>query len=755
MKAPLGFLVLAGAIGLQSLPAAGPAVWEMSTYKDFIGGVFRNVSLGREGRLTLGPELKTVFASEQPLLWSLAQAPDGTVYLGTGHRGRVYRVARDGTSKLFWEATEPEVFALVVGPDGNLYAGTSPDGKVYRINPAGQGSEFFNPASKYIWSLVFGRDRALYVGTGDRGRIFRVDAGGKGDLYYDTQQTHVTSLAIDRQGALLAGTDPNAILYRVSARDKAFVLYDAPLAEIRSIQVAPDGAVYVAAMGGAASRASQPPAGSGAGDTAIPPLVQSITVVASAEAQQPPRPQPDAPKPSATPATPPTAAPQATPSAPAYPGGQRSALLRVAPDDTVETLWTSNEANVYALLPQKSGLLFSTDEKGRIYRLDASRQVTLVAQAGEEETARLADLGDAVLAATSNLGKLYRMDEGPASLGTYEAPVRDTGTVSRWGRLSWKAQLSPGAALEFSTRSGNTSRPDATWSDWSPPLRNPDGSPVASPTARFIQWRAELRGGRGVAPVLESVSLAYLPQNTAPVIRSILVVPTQTSAAVAGPSPSAGPSAAADFSVTVTDTGASSAATNPGTPTTTLSRGAIQSQVTSISWQAEDPDGDKLSARVSFRPEGQSGWILLKENLTDPYVSLDPDVLADGVYQVKVAVTDALSNPAATAREAELISAPFLVDNTPPLVRPARVERSGAKATVRFEVEDAASMLRRAEYSLDAGPWTPVYPDDGILDSRTETFTVVLENLKPGEHLITFRSADAAGNAGLGKALVR
>ena len=747
--------LLAALIGAQALLGAGTAVWDMSTYKDFIGGVFHNVSLSREGRLTVGPELKTVFASEQPLLWALAPAPDGTVYLGTGHRGRVFRVARDGASKLLWEAPEPEVFALVVAPDGTLYAGTSPDGKVYHLNASGQATEFFKPETKYIWSLAFGRDGSLYVGTGDRGKIFRVDTAGKGELYYDTKQSHVTTLALDRQGALLAGTDPSAILYRVTAKDKAFVLYDAPLAEIRALQVAPDGAIYVAAMGGSAARATQP-ATTTVGDSIVPPLIQSITVVATGDAAQQQLPKPEPPKP-AVPATPPAAtAAQPASATPATPGTQRSALFRIAPDDTVETLWTSNEANIYALLPQKAGLLFSTDDKGRIYRLDAARQVTLVAQTGEEETARLADVGDAVLAATSSLGKLYRLGEAPAAVGTYESQARDTGTISRWGKLSWKAQTPSGTALEFSTRAGNSSKPDATWSDWSPPLRNPDGSAIASPTARFIQWRAELRGARDAAPVIESVSLAYLPQNAAPVVKSILVTSTQTAtsraATGAAPPPASGP---ADFTVTVTDTGTASTSTNPGTISTVLSRGSTQSQVTSISWQAEDPDGDKLIAKVFFRGEGENAWKLIKENVTDSYLNLDADALADGVYQVKVSVSDSPANPPATAREAELISDPFLIDNTPPVVRVTGVERTGNRAIARFQAQDAASMLQRAEYSVNAGPWVPVYPDDGILDSKSETFTITLENLAAGEHLVTLRVADRAGNPGLGKAVVR
>ncbi len=752
---PLALCLLPFALPLW---AAGTAVWEMSTYKDFMRGTFSNVSLSREGRLLVAPELKTVFASDQPLVWALARGSDGTVYLGTGHRGRVYRVLPDGTGSLLWTAPEPEVFALAVAPNGILYAGTSPDGKVYKITAEGKAAEFFHPKTKYIWSLAFGREGVLFVGTGfvgggDGGKIFRVDGAGKSELYFDTRQGHVTSLAVDRSGALLAGTDPNGILYRITGKDKASVLYDSSLPEIRAIEVAADGTIYAAAMGGAVARLSQPGAVVSASDVLVGPVSTSVTVTATAEQAPPQLPKPQE-QPRQQPQAP--AAPAVGPAI-SYAGMQKSAVLRIALDNTVETLWTSNDENVYAVLAQPEGLLFSTDDHGRIYRLDAARQVTLLAQTGEEETMRLAPQGSSVLAVTGNLGKLYRLGETPASSGRYEAPVRDAGGVARWGKLAWKAQTPSGAAIEFYTRSGNSARPDQTWSEWSPALRNSEGEQIASPNARYIQWRADFRAAQDRTPVLESVALAYLPQNTAPVIRSITVISAPAPVKPAQPAGPAGtaPQTTADFSITISDTGTVRDTTNPGTPTAALSRAPAQPQVTSISWQAEDTDGDKLTARVSFRGEGENDWKLLKENVTESSLAIEADALADGVYQVKVTVSDAAANPPALAREAELISAPFLIDNTPPAVRSVGFDRRGEHAVVKFEARDAASALRRAEYSVNAGPWIPVYSDDGILDSKLETFTVTLDSLRAGEHLVTLRVADSAGNAGLGKAVVR
>ena len=40
------------------------------------------------------------------------------------------------------------------------------------------------------------------------------------------------------------------------------------------------------------------------------------------------------------------------------------------------------------------------------------------------------------------------------------------------------------------------------------------------------------------------------------------------------------------------------------------------------------------------------------------------------------------------------------------------------------------------------------------MDSPRETFTVKVAKLEPGEHVITLRVYDTAGNAGVGKAVI-
>lgn len=730
---------------LPAAMASGTATWEMNSYNDFIKGKFTGISLSREGRLSLAPKVDTLFTSDQPVIWSVAETADGTLYAATGHRGRVYKIAPGGKSSLLWTAPEPEVFAIAADRSGAVYAGTSPDGKVYRIEN-GAATEYFAPKTRYIWSLVAGPDGVLYVGTGDQGKVFRVTGAGRGELWYETGQAHITGLAVDPQNRLLAGTEPNGLLYRITGKDKAFVLYDASLPEIRAIVPMTDGTVYAAALGGSVARRAQSAAqaaqGTGAGGTSVTSTVTSITVEAQAAEIKPPDPSKQQSSPIAA-SAPPVSTPLATVTD--NTGVDKSALYRINPDNTVETLWTSKEENIYDVLALEKQILFSTDEDGRIYGLSPDRRVTLVTQTNEGETVRLLAGEHSVLAATGDQGRIFRMGEGPGANGSYEAPVHDSGTASHWGSLMWRADVPSGDSIRFRTRSGNSAKPDRTWSDWSEPLTVASGSPITSPNSRYIQWKAEIAGTAGTTPALDSVTLAYLPQNSPPVVRSINVS-TQAAPSVQA---KAATSSTASYSVTVTDSDASSA----GTTTQTLNRAATQ-QIT-ITWIADDPDNDRLVYNLYFRGEDETQWKLLRSNLHENSITFDADVFADGKYFFRVIASDREANPPQYARDATLVSSPVIVDNTPPVVTIGASRRGGATAHVEWEAVDGASALRRCEYSLDANGWVPVEAADGVIDSLREKFTLELSNLSPGEHLLVVRVADGAGNTGTAKVLLK
>jgi len=723
--------------------AATTATWELNGYQDFLHGRMSGLSITRDGRLILGPKLDTLFSSDQAQIWSVAPAPDGSLYLGTGNRGRLLKVDSDGNGSVVWSSDQPEIFAVAIDRAGVVYAGTSPDGKVYRIEN-GRATEYFSPGERYIWALAFAPDGSLYVATGQQGKIYRVTAPGRGELYYETGQSHVTALAFDREGRLLAGSEPNGILYRITGTPaRGFVLYDANLPEIRSIVLAADGSIYAAALGGSVAKSTSAASSSSSTSTTTVTAPATSITVTDAQAGLAVAPKPDSTKPAA--GTSPISAPA---SVTEVSGVERSALYKIFSDNTVETLWTSKEENIYDVVADPSGTLtFLTDAQGRVYRLDPrperTRDAILVTQTNEADATRLTSTPRGLLVAAGNVGKMLRLDQSATANGWFESSIHDSGTVARWGRLAWVG----GKGIAFKTRAGNSARPDATWSDWSEPITDPAKSKITSPNARFIQWRAEFTGTVSAAPELDSVTLAYLPQNTAPSIRSITVSALPGAAIVKSTSSSA----SSAFSITVTDTGDASSAV--GTQAQTLSRPA--GQQLQVSWQADDPDGDKLSYSLYFRGEDEREWKLLRADISENTYLLDGDVLADGRYFFRVVASDRPSNAAEQARHSELIGPPVLIDNTPPVVAASAARRNGTAVEIDIDAQDRGSILRRCEYSVDAHPWVPVEAVDGVTDSAHEQFRIRIDNFPPGEHLIVIRAYDVAGNAGLAKVVVR
>ncbi len=708
------------------LLASSPATWEISSFTEFVRGHFENVALSRSGQLSLAQRFDTVFSGTEPFIWSVAQTPAGDIYAGTGNRGQLYRIDAAGKSSLVWTAPEPEIFAVASDSKGIVYAGTSPNGKIYRIE-SGKATLYFDPQCPYIWSLAIAPDGALFAGTGNQGVVYRITAANHGEPWYATGQANVTGLAFDPQGRLLAGSEPNGILYRIEAKDKAFVLYDSNLPEIRAIATDPDGSIYAVALGGSVAHKLQNANSNGSPlpTSGSPSISTSVTVTAEgAQAGEikPPAP-PEVPK--AQPA--PAAQTQTNSAVVDVTGVERSAIYKIHPDHTVETLWSSKEENVYDLLAGNGELIFGTDVNARIYRFTKDRKLSLLEQTNDAEVTRLFRAGNAVLAATGSNGAIYRLSDGQAAKGAYESPVYDAGSVARWGHLNWMGN----GPVKLFTRAGNSIRPDRTWSDWSDATAN-----ISSPNARYIQWKAELIGGARI----DSVSVAYLPQNNPPAIHSITVLsnsqPTASNTKAAAATQPA-------YSITVTDTGDAGPATSTGTQIQTITR--ANSQNLTVTWQADDPDGDKLVYSLYFRGEGERDWKPLKLNLHENTFTIDGDALADGRYSFRVTASDREVN--SPGLDADLESSPVLIDNTPPVIT---VQPNAAD----FTVTDVTSNLKRCEYSIDAGPWVPLAPVDGFLDSRTARFHLDLPSPPPGEHVLVLRAFDSANNAGLAKIIL-
>lgn len=756
MKFMAKLLLLVPIIALITpLPVRGveSSAWQVSDFKEFLKGRLTGVSISMDGQLGLAPQAKMVFNPDEALALSLVADRQHNLYVGTGHQGKVFRVTAGGKSSLFFKTQEPDVFALAVGPDGDLYVGSSPEGKVYRVDANGKSSVFYDPNTKYIWAMVFDSEGRLYIATGDQGQILQVDRSGKGKVFFDSNQTHIMCLTFDRHNNLLAGSVPDGLVYRIAPDGKAFVIYQADLPEIHDLVVGPQGEIYASALGSPGQRGVPMMLMPQTPEMALP--AQVVTVTADTEngvaadnkvpEQNPRKPVPPTEKKRVAPSFIHPGPNVAAPGGLAMPRG-KGELIRISPTSAVETLWNSNSESAYGLAVVGKKIIFSTDSDGQIFELDPAQfgeNLTLLTETHESVATRLMSEENNLYIATSNVAKLFRMSDTSEREGTYESPVNDTNFISRWGVISWRAEVPTGSSIELYTRSGNFKRPDQTWSDWSGPYRNQDGSRITSPSARYVQWKAIFRGTATARPSLDEVSVAYLNQNLPPEIESFNVSNagerTSTGSSVSSATISA-VSVAAVPQVTYADP-SQTAQTNTKNPVT-------------LTWKASDPNGDNLEYSLYLKSSDETRWHLVKEKIKGTSYTLDHSTLADGQYTAMLVATDDLSNPPATVREDRMLSTPFWIDNTPPAVSVAHSEVTGTHAVLQFRVEDTTSPLHKAQSSAGGNGWQEINSDDGIIDSQIETFTVRTGDLSPGEHVITLRAYDMAGNVGVGKAVV-
>lgn len=700
-------------------------------------GEAKGVSVTDTGAITLAPKLTEIFKTEQPYVWSSAIDGSGNVYLGTGGDGKIFRVDASGNGKLFADLAELNVSALAISKDGSLFAGTSPDGKVYRIAANGTTEIFFEPKEKYIWSLAVLANGNLAVGTGENGKIYRVSSANskpENSLLFDTSETHIISLAADNSGNLYAGTDSNGLILRFSPDGKPFALLDSSLREIHDLAVSGDGTLYALALSDSASAIKIPSVASTAAENA-----GAAAETANASATE----------------TPPKSRYDLTAS--------KSVVYKILPDGANEVIWNSADVTGFSLEanPNGNGVFVGTSDKGRIYAITNRGQETLLLQSDEGQISTFQLFGNQIFATSSNQGKLYRFGtksspEAFEKEGTYESPVLNAKTSAAWGRIWWRSN----GSVILQTRSGNTEKPNETWSQWSANYIDQKGAQISSPKAKYLQWRAILNretlgSGATLAPnmttnsgvFVDDVRVSYLPGNIAPEILSIQILPTNVGLLANPP--------------IQIDPNIENSGLDPqvfGLPPTinTPPRRIYQRGARSLQWTTEDRNGDKLEFSIYYREAGENNFKLLRENFRENFFTIDSLSLADGRYIFKIIAKDSPSNPVSQSLTGEKISEAFDIDNSPPSVSVVGTPQiSGNKARITFEATESSSFLQKAEFSVDGSVWREVYADDGISDSFRERYTLEIILKDAGEHTVTLRVFDANGNASSGRIVVR
>jgi hypothetical protein len=437
-------------------------------------------------------------------------------------------------------------------------------------------------------------------------------------------------------------------------------------------------------------------------------------------------------------------------------------IYRVSTDGTPQKLLTLKDDVVYALAFRNGALLAATGNRGRVYRVDVEMpgRFTDVAHLEAAQGMAFAAVKDGLLVATSNSGKVFRLGDAPAKDATYTSEVFDAQGFSQWGRAEIRAGVTSG--FELYVRSGNVASPLMGWSEWS--RVSADGA-FTVPAGRYVQWKAVLQSGGAV----DAVALNYLPKNVAPVVDEVVVQPGARVTASAAPPPNTTVQVAFPAATPV-------ASFTPDANTAPLAAQKDKTAVT-VRWMAHDDNGDDMMFAAWYRGVGEANWRLLKDKINDRFYSFDSSLLPDGSYEIKVVASDAPVHTDAEALTGERVSGVFVVDTTPPVpgVLEARMEvgsapQSPMKIHATLEARDATSPIAHAEYSLDAGPWQYLEPVGKVSDSLVERYdftvavpvaaapasvSVSVSVSDAKEHVLAVRVYDRYENVVAVKAVVR
>jgi len=739
--------------------------WHQSTYEEFLKGTAHGVAVRSDGRLELAPKFTLLADADASYLWSVRLDPKGTLYAAGGSPAKVFRFDSNGKPSVIFDSTDLSAQAIAFDAKGALYVGTSPDGKVYRVSASGDKSVFFDPKTKYIWDLAFSSDGTLFVATGDKGQVFAVSPDGKGELFYSSDEAHIRVLAFDSNGNLIAGTEPSGRILRIShgasgqstknskdsaaPRAEGFVLYETSKREVTSLAVSADGAIYASAIG-----EKQRPGQAPTTVISTPQGTTTFTGPVVSPGQVQPQ-QPFVP----------------------FPPLLSSSIYRISADGAPEELWSSREDIVYALgLASDGRLLAGTGNSGALLAIDGHGVFAHLAKSGTSQITGIArNSSGKVFLCTANPGKVFSVGPEYEAEGTFESRSFDAQLFSHWGRIEWwspppstttkSSTSSNEPRVEFFVRSGNTEDPGREWSRWFGPYAK-SGAATEAPSARFVQWKAIIHDGRP-GDGIDWVSLAYLPRNVAPVIDGIALqdpgVRAQSQAGI-----SSGQPAPVTLKMPPSPNVSGVVITQGGTPPRFEQppQGTLQKGYQSVLWTAHDDNDDELRYTVYFRGENEHEWKLLKDNLEQKFYSWDTTTLPDGAYYLKIAATDAPSNPPALALRTERESERFEVDNTPPVIEKLSADSvnrctgacGDATVLVKFTARDAASSIERAQYSLDGGDWILLAPAGSVSDAPEEHYQFTLSFAwsappVPGEreHTIAVRAYDRFENVGSAK----
>ncbi|MEO1172691.1 MAG: hypothetical protein AAFX94_11680, partial [Myxococcota bacterium] len=595
---------------------------------------------------------------------------------------------------------EDRLVTAMVAVGNELFVATGPKAEIHRVKAGSKARKVATLDATFVWGLTAGKGSTLFAVTGAPGTVVRID-GEKTAVLFEPEQENMRSIAYDPDLGLFAGGGQRGILYRSTDLKTFRALYDTNNPEVTSIVLA-GGNAYVSGVSGAQALVKA----QGQGET------KGVDVT--------------------------------------------SQMVRVSMDGGAETLAGSSDEAIFAMgIDARGHVLVATgatgrdDPRGRIYSIEPKeREIALIYQSPSRRITHLMPMsGNRIAAVAAAGGRVVEMNGALANSGEFFTAPFDAGINARFGEIRLYGAWPTGTSVTAAIRTGQTSSPDSTWSEWSKEIAGTSPGAGKVPNGRFMQARLTLKGNGKETPSVHRVRVAYLRQNLPPFVREVVTLEK----GVALLEIQRPPQASATVNLDANNASANQKQNerkNPGARARKVKeRGAL-----TVRWVAEDPNGDDLEYALRYRSLGNRDWTEIDNELDAPFYTLNSAQLPDGHYQFQVRATDAPSNPDGVSMADTRESRAVLIDNTPPKVERAEVRVSGGVATVRVAVADNVGPVMSAEFAVDGRDFRPMPPDDGVLDGSGETFTLRIPGLAKGSHSVTVRVSDEADNEGYGQA---
>ena len=389
----------------------------------------------------------------------------------------------------------------------------------------------------------------------------------------------------------------------------------------------------------------------------------------------------------------------------------RNSLYKADANGTVQRLFFLNQTLVFALSSDNdNNIYFITGDNADIYKINGDDG--LLSYIGGLENKTLSTFSatkDGLYFAISKTGEIYKMQNNNLSEGSFVSDTLDLRLLSKLGSLKAMTSIPEGSDISFEVRTGNVARVDNTWSDFVPIAE--DGK-INAPDGRFLQFRVKMKTSNADSvPVLSSMDFTYVENNLAP---------------------------------DVLNGGLTTHYKQQNDSNETTKSPQLEENETMIYWKGSDPNGDKLIYDLEYRLKGEKNYRKLANNLETPYFRFKSYLMPSGIYDFKITASDRFDNPIDLAKTKTLEVLNIKYDNEPPEIFDFAVNTEGKARKITFRAEDKLSFLKTVRYSTITEEWHYIIPDDKVLDSMSENFTILIEDENAGS--ITIEVLDADGN---------